>query len=275
MRMPFALAVLAGLVLVGGGYAYWTHEQAARAPAGLAVANGRIEVERVDIAAKLPGRVAEIRVREGDYVDKDVIVARLDTAELEAQLAAARASVQRAIASRARAEADVAIREAEHNLSDLEMRRAIELEKRAAGTMAEAERRKAQNAVAEAQILGAHAALEDAKAARAAAEAQVAQFEAMLADATLRTPVSGRVEYKLVQAGEVVAAGGRLLTVLDLTDVYMTIFLPTNEASRSGPTRASCSMQSRATSSRPWSRSWLPRRSSRPRRWRPRTSARS
>jgi len=40
------------------------------------------------------------------------------------------------------------------------------------------------------------------------------------------------VEYKLVQPGEVVAAGGRLVTILDLTDVYMTIFLPTGDAGR-------------------------------------------
>ena len=64
------------------------------------------------------------------------------------------------------------------------------------------------------------------------AEAQVAQIKAMLRDMTLSTPVAGRVEYKLVQAGEVVGAGGRLVTILDLTDVFMTIFLPTGEAGR-------------------------------------------
>jgi HlyD family secretion protein len=232
MRMPIALALVAGLVLAGGGYAYWSHEKTSQLPAGLAAANGRIEVERIDIASKLPGRVADIRVREGDFVAKDTVVARLDTAELLAQLAAAKASVQRAIAIRGRAEAEIAIREAEHRLSEFEMNRAIELERRAAGTAVEAERRKAQHAVAEAQVLSAHAVHEDAKAAKEAAEAQVAQIEALLADATLRSPVSGRVEYKLVQAGEVVAASGRLLTILDLSDVYMTIFLPTSEVGR-------------------------------------------
>jgi HlyD family secretion protein len=114
------------------------------------------------------------------------------------------------------------------------MRRALELERRAAGTAAEAERRKAQYSVAEAQILAARAAREDARAAKAAAEAQVKQVEAVLAEATLRTPVTGRVEYKLVQAGEIVAAGARLATILDLSDVFMTIFLPTGQAGRVG-----------------------------------------
>jgi len=232
MRASVPLALLAGLALVGGGFAYWNQQQAARLPEGLASANGRIEVERVDIASKYAGRVAEISIKEGDFVAKDAVIARLDTTELLAQLAAARAAVQRAAASISRAEAEIAIRQAEHHLSEVEMRRALELERRNAGTPAEAERRKAQYSVAEAQILAARAAREDAVAAKAAAEAQVEQIEAVLADSTLRTPVAGRVEYKLVQSGEIVAAGGRLATMLNLNEVYMTIFLPTSHAGR-------------------------------------------
>jgi HlyD family secretion protein len=223
MRAPAVLAAVATLALAGGGYFYWNGQKAARLPTGLATANGRIEVERVDIAAKLPGRLAELRVKEGDFVQKGQIIAQLDTAELRAQLAAAKASVERAIANIGRAEAEVAIREAEHHLSEVEMRRAADLEQRAAGTKAELERRTAQHLVSAAQILGARAAV---------AEAQVAQIKATLDDSVLRTPVSGRVEYRLVQAGEVIAAGGRVVTILDLTDVFMTIFLPTGDAGR-------------------------------------------
>jgi len=217
-------------VLAAGGYVYWSHARAGLTPDGIAVANGRIEVVRVDIAAKLPGRVAEIRVVEGDFVEKGTVIARLDTTELVAQLAGAKAAVQRAIASIARAEADIAIREAEHDLADVEMRRAVDLEQRAAGTKADLDRRKAQHLVAAAQILGSRAALTEARAAKEAAEAQVGQITATIDDSVLRTPVSGRVEYKLVQTGEVVAAGGRLVTILDLNDVFMTIFLPTGKA---------------------------------------------
>jgi HlyD family secretion protein len=232
MRAPAVLALSAILVLGGGGYFYWSSQKAARVPAGFATANGRIEVERVDIAAKLPGRVAEVRVREGDFVRKDAIIAQLDASELRAQLAAAKASVERAIASIGRAEAEVAIREAEHNLSEVEMRRARDLEQRSAGTKAELDRRTAQHLVSAAQILGARAAVADAKAGKDVAEAQVAQIKATLEDTVLRTPVSGRVEYKLVQPGEVTAAGGRVVTILDLSDVFMTIFLPTSAAGR-------------------------------------------
>lgn len=232
MRAPALIAGLAVVALAAGGFTWWQARQAARLPEGLAAANGRLEVERADIAAKLAGRIAEIRVREGDRVARDAVIARLDTSEAEAQLASARATVQRALAAIARAEADVAIREAEHALAEVEMRRAVDLMRQAVGSVAEADRRRAQHAVAEANILGARAAVQEARAAHAAAEAQVAQIAAAIADMTLRTPVAGRVEYKLVQVGEVVGAGGRVATILDTSDVFMTVFLPTSEAGR-------------------------------------------
>jgi HlyD family secretion protein len=48
----------------------------------------------------------------------------------------------------------------------------------------------------------------------------------------LKSPIRGRVLYRLAEPGEVLAAGGKVLTVLDLSDVYMTIFLPTGLAGR-------------------------------------------
>ena len=232
MRGPTVFAVAAVLTLAAGGYIYWTHMIAAQTPEGLASANGRIEVTRVDIASKFAGRVAQVRVKEGDAIQKGELIAALDTAELRAQLAGAKAAVQRAIAAIARAEADINIRKAEYDLADVEMQRATRLEQTSAGTRADLERRRAQSLVAAAQIEGSRSALVEAKAAKEAADAQVTQIEAILDDSELHTPASGRVEYKLVQAGEVVAAGGRLVTILDLSDVYMTIFLPTGESGR-------------------------------------------
>ena len=234
MRAVPALAFVAAAALVGASLWYWREQTAARLPEGLARANGRIEVERVDIASKLPGRVAEIRVKEGDFVAEGRGHRRASTRpSCCAQLAAAKAAVQRAVASIGRAEADIAIREAEHNLAEIEMRRAIELEQRAAGTTAEVERRTAQHLVAAAQILGARAARADAQGAQKPSPRRRSRRSRRCSktpSCARRSP--GRVEYKLVQPGEVVAAGGRLVTILDLTDVFMTIFLPTSEAGR-------------------------------------------
>ena len=40
------------------------------------------------------------------------------------------------------------------------------------------------------------------------------------------------MQYQLARAGEVVAAGAPIVTILDLTDVYMTLFLPAADAGR-------------------------------------------
>src|SRR5208337_730566 len=47
---------------------------------------------------------------------------------------------------------------------------------------------------------------------------------------TLIAPKRGRIQYKLAQPGEVLPSGGRVFTLLDLSDVYLTIFLPAAEA---------------------------------------------
>jgi HlyD family secretion protein len=62
--------------------------------------------------------------------------------------------------------------------------------------------------------------------------AETHRLKADIDDCVLKAPLSGRVLYRLAEPGEVLAAGGKILTILDLTDVYMTIFLPTQEAGR-------------------------------------------
>ncbi|WP_339642946.1 HlyD family secretion protein [Jannaschia helgolandensis] len=199
---------------------------------GIAIANGRIEIERVDVATEYGGQVAEIRVREGDTVAVGDIVAVLNTSELMAQLAAAKAEVRSARQGIARAKAEVALREAEHNLSELELARVVDLERRQVASTADLERRDAQYAIAKANLLGAHAAVGTAIAATEQAEAHVRQLKIRIDEMTLHAPVDGRVEYRLVQPGTVVGPGTRVATLLDISDVYMTIFLPTSEAGK-------------------------------------------
>ncbi|HSV21706.1 MAG TPA: HlyD family efflux transporter periplasmic adaptor subunit, partial [Xanthobacteraceae bacterium] len=65
-----------------------------------------------------------------------------------------------------------------------------------------------------------------------AAQADVERLQAVLVDLVLLSPRTGRVEYRLARAGEVVAAGQRVLTILDLKDVYMTIYVPGDVAGK-------------------------------------------
>ncbi|MGL4636116.1 MAG: HlyD family secretion protein [Beijerinckiaceae bacterium] len=222
-----ALVIAAGI----GGAIYWLRPKVPVLPAGLAQANGRIEVERIDIATKIPGRVADIRVKEGDFVTRGTVIARMDVADLMAQAAAAKAAVRRAEEGIGKAKAELGSREAELKLHEVEVRRAQELGRNIV-SQAEIDKRIAQRDIAKAAVSGAKAGIADAEAAKDAAGAQVRLIEVNIDDMTLTAPVSGRVEYRLVHPGEVIGSGGRLVTLLDVSDVFMTIFLPTSETGR-------------------------------------------
>ena len=70
----------------------------------------------------------------------------------------------------------------------------------------------------------------DAKAAVIAAQATIDRIVADIDDSSLKTPRDGRAQYKVAEEGEVLPAGGRVLNLVDLGDVYMTFYLPTQQA---------------------------------------------
>lgn len=201
-------------------------------PAGIFTTNGRIEAEQVLVAAKLAGRVLAVLVEEGQTVETGQVVARMDTSELEAQFAGAEAQVRRAEKAIAEAEAAIAQRESERTLAEQEHERASKLKESGYGTVQSLDLRQSQLNVALAALRAAEASLDEAHAAADAARAEVARVQSLIDDSTLKAPRRGRVEYKLVQSGEVVAAGAPIVTLLDLSDVYMTVFVPARVAGR-------------------------------------------
>ena len=222
--------------------------------------NGRIEAVEVDVAAKLAGRVAEILVNEGDFVKAGDVIARMDTRALDAQLAQARAQVANARSAKQTALAQLAQRGADATMADaLRVQRESELDvarrtrarsqalladRATSAQQADEDAARARNA--EASVAVAQAQITAAKAAIGAAEAQVAQAQAgidaavavverlatELEDGVLRAPRSGRVQYRVVQPGEVVGGGGKVVSLVDIADVYMTFFLPEVAAGR-------------------------------------------
>ena len=63
-----------------------------------------------------------------------------------------------------------------------------------------------------------------------AAQATERRIAADIDDSELKAPRDGRVQYRVAEPGEVLSAGGRVLNMVDLSDVYMTFFLPTEQA---------------------------------------------
>ncbi len=231
-RRPWLLAgalVLAALGAAGYGL-YWLRQP--RLPPGFASGNGRVEATEYDIATKRPGRVVEVRVREGDLVQKGQVLAQMDIEELTAQKREAEAQLQRAREAQATAVAVLAQRESERNLARVELARTKALVARDVSSPQQLDRDRTRSETAEAAYRAGKQQIGEAEAAIAAAAAGVQRIQTLLDESTLVSPIRGRVIYRLAEPGEVLSAGGKVVTILDLADVYMTIFLPTEQAGR-------------------------------------------
>ena len=110
-RLLIALAVVAVLATTLAARQAWMEKR--RLPEGLIQANGRTEGDHVAIGSKFAGRVADLLVREGDSVEADQTLVKLDDSQLLAQLNQAKHGVTVAAAIVRGAEADVAAAAAE------------------------------------------------------------------------------------------------------------------------------------------------------------------
>ena len=227
--MPF-LAVICAVALGGAGAWYWWQLQLQTLPPGIAKANGRLEAEQVEIATKYPGRIAEVLVKEGTLVQKGEVVVHMDIVELTAQLQAAQAEVVTAQHREAEAKAFVAQRASERIFARQELQRFATLHSKGWATGERFDEVQNQMRSADAAYDTAVASVQAATAHIMANQAEVRRLQAQIDDSTLVAPALGRIQYKLAQPGEVLPAGGRVLTLLDLNDVYLTIFLPAREA---------------------------------------------
>ena len=179
---------------------------------------------------------------------------------LQAQHAEAVAGKDRAVHAVAAAKAQVALRESDHaaalalvsqreaelDAARRRLARSETLTKEGASSMQELDDDRARVRSAEAalkatqaQVGAAKAAIEAARAnvtgsdsAVTAAAATVQRINAELDDSTLTAPRDGRVQFRLAQPGEVLGAGGKVLNLVDLSDVYMGFFLPETVAGR-------------------------------------------
>jgi HlyD family secretion protein len=201
-------------------------------PEGIVKTNGRIEATQVDVAAKYPGRLTDISVEEGSEVKSGQVVGRVSSPEYEAQLRAAQSNVDRARQALAEAESLIVQRNATLAAAKSDYERGVELVGKQIITQQTFDQRKRNYEGSQASVQGAIAQRDQADAAIKSAQAEVERLESILHDLVLVSPRTGRVQYQLARNGEVVAAGGKVFTILDLHDVYMTIFLPAASAGK-------------------------------------------
>ena len=228
--------ILAGLLVVvgggaGGGWYWWKLHQAAL-PNGIVWGNGRLEADDIDITPKYPGRVATLLVDEGDLVRAGQVVARMDTRDTEATLRKAEAQVQQASRMLEEASANVVQQKTQQKLAAQEFDRTKTLFEKGYATAELLDQRQQVLDGANAALNAATAKVGETEHALAAAIQDVAYNKIVVDDGVLVAPRDARVQYRLVNTGEVIGAGAKIFTLLDLSKVYMTVFLPTEDVGK-------------------------------------------
>lgn len=175
--------------------------------------SGRIEPRRkVDISADINGRVTELAVEEGQWVNRGDLLLRIEPHRYQAALDRVEASLAQARASAEHAEAN-------QLQAERELRRMQEVGQ-GGGFVADAEMERAQT-----QAQGAGAQLRAARSAVAQAEASRSEVSDDLAKTTITAPMSGRVTRLNIQEGETAVVGtmnnpgSLLLTIADLSEM--------------------------------------------------------
>ncbi len=246
--------------MAAGGWYLWTLMHPAGPGDGFIRGNGRLEATEIGVAAKLGGRIRDILVNEGDFVTAGQTLAHMQVQTLEAQrdeasarheqsltdVASALAQVTMRTSDRQAALAVVAQHRSELDAAQRRLARSETLTREGAASVQELDDDRARVATTKATVLAAQAQVAAAQAAIGAAQVQVlgarsvvnanlatmARIKADIDDSALTAPRAGRVQYRIAQPGEVLAAGGKVLNLLDVGDVYMTFFVPEAAAGR-------------------------------------------
>ena len=255
MKLPkHLIPILIVVVVIGAAVYAWSalrqHGPGDRFVSG----NGRVEATEIDVATKYPGRVQDILVAEGEFVKAGQVLAHMQVQSLQAQREEAEAHRQQAVAAVSSADAQVAVRESDAvaaqamlaaretdlDAARIRLGRSETLTREGAASEQELDDDRARVRSATAAVTAAQAQLMAARSAIVAARTQVAGAQAVVGasaatlarinvdidDSVLTAPRAGRVQYRIAQPGEVIGGGGKVLNLVDLTDVTMSFFVP-------------------------------------------------
>jgi HlyD family secretion protein len=230
--LGFAWAKYTGKDLGATLVAAWHKLMGTDVPEGFVMTNGRAEATKAYISTKYQARIESVLVREGDTVEPGQVLVQMDTRTLKARLRQAEAQIQKAKDAKATGEAVVAQREAELAFWKSEVARERKLIETGATGREAYEAILAKGGSANAALAAARSQVTEASAAIAAAVEEAEQLRIEIKDGILVAMRRGRIQYRLAEPGEVLPPGGRVLDMVDLTDVYMLFYLPEAEAGK-------------------------------------------
>lgn len=225
-RRTTAIVLGALIAMIGVSGVLWWRQHQQSLPAGIAWGNGRIEANEIDIDTKFAGRIAELNADIGDMAKAGQIVARMDTRDIQQSLKKSQAQVKLAQRAIDEATANLQQQRTTQIFAAQELDRSQQLLKSGWVTRETFDQRKQLLDAANAGVAAAEAKLEQAEHARQAADHDAKLYEINISDNDLIAPKDGPIQYRVANIGEVLPAGGKVFTMLDVGDVYMDIYLP-------------------------------------------------
>lgn len=214
---------------------------------------GMVDARTISVSAKVPGRLAELKVREGDVLKAGDTVAVIAIPEIEAQLAQVKAQeraaqaredlantgarVQEKDAARAdweRAKAALALASKTYERVDALYREGLIPAQRHDEATAQlaAARKVTEAAAAKLSAVDEGARVEDKAAAKALvdqARGGVSEVSSLASESIVKTPAAGEVTRIVMEEGEVAPAGFPLVLVTDLSDKWVVFNIREDE----------------------------------------------
>ena len=200
---------------------------------------GTVECTTYKASSKVPGRIDDMKVAEGDRVEKGQLLYTLSTPELDAKLQQAEAVKSAAVAGARIQQIEAALNMWEKAQAGLELARktfervqnlyndgvvpAQKLDEASANYKAMEATALAAKAQYDMAADGARKEDKEAAAARVRqAEGAVSEVESYLSDAMVYSPVTGEISTIIAEQGELVGSGYPVVAILDMSDMWVT-----------------------------------------------------
>lgn len=180
---------------------------------------------KTTISPRIQERLAEVLVDQGDTVKADQLLSRLDNAELQQQVAIARASLAASRAGVERIGSDQDRAQAVLLQARLQQKRLVNLVANKSASQEELDKTTEAVHIAEAELKRAQSAITESRKQVLSAEKNLLLREEQLAFTELRSPYDGVVVRRDLDPGVVVVPGSSILQLIDTREMWISAWV--------------------------------------------------
>lgn len=194
--------------------------------------SGTLEATEVLVRAKSVGDVLAMNVSEGDQVQIGAVIAQIDTEKIVLQKLQILAVLEELELNLQNAHRAVRLAEDQHQNTSKKYIRHKALFEQQSTTQQQLDDVEMALKAATTQLENARTSLQALQAKRKQVQAQLQLLNSQIRDTTVRAPINGIVIGKYVHQGEVVSAGAAIVNLADLENLWIRVYLTTNEVGR-------------------------------------------